>query len=236
MRTRVSLTALAVGLSGCLSQEPGTGSTTDVTAVPDVVDAFVGDSGRTDAAVADADAVADAVVDVIPPPPDNCATDGECQACAYPNAPAMENECYCPDCGTTPMSEARCSFNREAWQAVCATFSTSCADIQCEQPPPVVCDTTVGVCAWDYEPPLCGADEDCVQCNYPTAPSAEAACYCPACQFVPMTSEQCTYHQQIWSLRCYQWSLDEPCPQVDCANPGDAVCDVGAGQCVQPAP
>ena len=69
----------------------------------------------------------------------SCDDDSDCVACAYATAPVSAQDCYCPNCGNTPMSKTGCSANEAQFQKVCADVHLLCPAIKCLPPPAPAC-------------------------------------------------------------------------------------------------
>ena len=146
---------------------------------------------------------------------DTCAADGDCTMCAYPTAPATADDCYCPECPSTAMTDAACTFNAAAWQTVCADVPVMCPDVACQEPPPAVCmgdapggpkqcvEGVVDPCAnVDCPMPECPADQQitppgacCPVCAEPPEPTVECVedsdCTLCMADFAPTSTAEC---------------------------------------------
>lgn len=74
----------------------------------------------------------------------------------------------------------------------------------------------------------CSQDDDCVSCEYPSAPANAQQCYCRACANTAMTVQQCEANQAQYQAVCANVIL--PCPAVKCLPPPPAACQ--GKQCV----
>ena len=76
--------------------------------------------------------------------------------------------------------------------------------------------------------PVCELDQDCVPCEFPTAPSSPADCYCWACDTAPLSVAVCETNGAEWLRHCGDsavWPGAASCPDYDCAMPPPAYCD-----------
>ncbi len=74
----------------------------------------------------------------------------------------------------------------------------------------------------------CEQDEDCTNCDHPTAPATAQQCYCVLCPSTPMSKSQCAANVTQYGKICA--ALPMACPAVKCAPLPPPVCK--NNQCV----
>jgi len=77
----------------------------------------------------------------------------------------------------------------------------------------------------------CAANDDCVLCAFPTAPTTPDDCYCVYCPTTIMTAAECTANQEAWDTQCASelWPPRDTCPQPRCILGQAPICF--DGQC-----
>jgi hypothetical protein len=68
-------------------------------------------------------------------PSSTCSEDSDCGWCAFTKAPTSGQQCYCPACVATPMSNTACAANKAQFDKFCTNSAIPCPNIRCPTPP-----------------------------------------------------------------------------------------------------
>lgn len=128
-----------------------------------------------------------------------CAVPSDCEMCDdEPIAPASVNECYCPgSVCRMALNKTTCAANQAEFWRICGAYVTaSCTNAQpatCAPFGNATCNSQKNECT-----PLC---------QYPSAPAAEAECYCAGNRVAGVCSVQlpeatCAANKAAWDQVC----------------------------------
>ena len=70
----------------------------------------------------------------------------------------------------------------------------------------------------------CTTDADCTDTEVYAFVDGPDDCYCPKCPTVPVTQSVAGANLASWQEHCTGWVAQNPCPEIDCQDPGPTLC------------
>jgi len=138
-----------------------------------------------------------------------CAQPAECLMCDdTPIAPASANDCYCPG-SICPMAlnKTTCDANRAEFSRVCAAYvDANCSIVTAQVDAPAATCAPFGSATCNSQKNECTA-----LCQYPSAPTTEAECYCAGNTVAGVCSVQlpeatCAANKAAYDQVCANWA------------------------------